>query len=311
MNQRNFGQKKVTKNTKPFVSSFVKVVPLLKRTHIESRINQERALVLRQLLRQGRSVILSVSKNLAPEEKKLVNALKKVKGGKLRVVNFSPNSPYGQFWMRDAYSNVGRRVLNRIKVEDLAYRTKKEKRFFADGGRLINCGIINGKPTILVSNSSPTERITDPRKLREIGEEIEMLRRRGYNVHELPGDFYRPKGYKNGHSSPGEFFHHIDVFVNHIKGTNILLMDNSYYARNQSKLEDMRGFKIILIPEQEKYFYPANFLNLGNKEIIMDKNAKKTIELLKKEGVNVYSTPVSLNANRENFGGIRCFVNEG
>lgn len=311
MNQRNFGQKKVTKNTKPFVSSFVKVVPLLKRTHIESRINQERALVLRQLLRQGRSVILSVSKNLAPEEKKLVNALKKVKGGKLRVVNFSPNSPYGQFWMRDAYSNVGRRVLNRIKVEDLAYSTRKESRYFGDGGRLIDCGRINGKPTLLVSTSSPAGIIKDSNKLRGLIEEIEMLKRRGYNVFELPGGTYRAKGYKNGDKADGEFFHHLDVFVNHIKGTNILLIDRSYYEKNLGAIEKLKGFKIIFVPESEKYFYPANFLNLGNKEVIMDKNAKKTIELLKKEGVNVYSTPVSLNANRENFGGIRCFVNEG
>ncbi len=300
-----------TKRRKPLVASLVRMVPRIRRNFTESRINQERVLVLRQLLRQGRSVILSVSKNLAPEEKKLIEALKKVKGGKLRVVSFAKNGIYDQNWMRDAYTNLGeKRIINSIKAEDLAYRTKKEKRFFGDGGRLIDCGVINGKPTLIISNSSPTELTSNTRKLREISEEIEMLKRRGYNVYELPGDFYRPKGYINGHASPGEFFHHLDVFVNHIRGTNILLMDSSYYSRNQSKLDEMRGFKIILVPEREKYYYPANFLNLGDKEVIMEKNAKETIELLKKEGVKVYSTPTSLKANRENFGGVRCFINE-
>lgn len=311
MNPRIQGQKRVTRRTKPFVSSLVKIVPRIKRNHNEARINQERTIVLRQLLKQGRSVVLSVSKNLAPEEEKLISALKKVKGGKLRILRLNENSIYLQNWMRDSYSTIERRVLNEIKVEDLAYRTKKERRFFGDGGRLINCGKINGKPTIIISNSAPTERITDTRKLREVLGEIDMLKKRGYTVYELPGEFYRPKGYLQGHTSLGEFFHHLDVFVNHVKGTNLLLVDSSYYYRNQSRLNDMKGLKIILVPASEKYYYPANFLNLGNKEILMDKNARKTMELLKKEGVKVYSTPVSLKANRENFGGIRCFVNEG
>jgi len=295
---------------KPLVSSFVRIASGVKRTRAEARINQERAIVLRQLLKQGRSVILSVSKNLAPQEKKLIDALKKVKGGKLRVVTFGQNSVYNASWMRDVYSPFKRRVLNKVKVQDKAYKTKKESRYFGDGGRVIDCGKINGKPTILVSSSYPTQNI-DSRKLREIREEIEMLKRRGYTVHELPGDFYQARGHKQGNAASREFFAHLDVFINHIKGTNILLTDNSYYTKNKARFERMKGFKVVLIPEKEKYFYPANFLNVGNKEIIMDKNAKQTMELLRKNGVTVYSTPVSLHANRENLGGIRCFVNEG
>ncbi len=71
----------------------------------------------------------------------------------------------------------------------------------------------------------------------------------------------------------------------------------------------MTEFKIIEIPKSEKYTYPSNILHLSDNEIIMNADAKKTIELLKKNGVNVYATPKGIRANLTMRGSVGCFVN--
>ncbi len=293
---------------KKFISSFL----IRERNEAISqnltRANQERALVIRKLLQMGKEVVLSIRKEISPKERKLVESLRKVKGGKLRIISFAEDSIYSQTWIRDSFTKIGKkRILNSIKVEDLGIITSKESRLFGEGGRVINCGKINGEKILLISQSQlSTKYGFDKNTQRVIEDEIKMLRKRGYTVYSLPGGMFRPKP-KNPHEN---FFHHLDVFVNHISGTNILLADSAYYSQNKIYFEKMKGLKVVLVPESERYFYPANFLNIGNKEVILEKRAKKTAELLRRRGIKVYMTPSSLKRNIENYGGIRCFVNE-
>ncbi len=104
---------------------------------------------------------------------------------------------------------------------------------------------------------------------------------------------------------------HPDLFVG--RAGNVMLVDEAFLKENHGILSlaaKQSGAKIIQVPKEESSIYPANFLVLGENRVMVDKDAKKTIELLRHHGVEVVPTPVSLRANRAAGGGVRCFVNE-
>jgi N-dimethylarginine dimethylaminohydrolase len=122
---------------------------------------------------------------------------------------------------------------------------------------------------------------------------------------------FSPYGQKGKIELNKKFFDHLDVFVNSIPEKNILLVDPEYLSKNQKLLSIAKeiGFRLITIPKEEQYYYPANFLALGNGEVIVNSKAKQTIQLLKKNGVNVFATPKGISANLTMNGGVGCFVN--
>lgn len=283
------------------------------------RINSERMGVIKLLAKSKKRIIITVSKNMPKSQfekfKRIIDSLKKETSNKLiRIVPLSENNYYNAFWERDVFTRLNKRVLSKSRAIDLNIVSQKEKRFFGDGGRVINAGTVNGKEVLLVSHSpqhASLESLSTQKKL--VSDEIEMLKKRGYIVFELPGFDYKRLGRVKGSEASNRFFEHLDVFINTIPQKKVMLVDPDYYSKNSIKVKQIAqaiGFKLIKIPSSEKYFYPSNFLNIGNGEIIMDKKASQTAKLLGEVGVRVYTTPSTLKGNNLMFGGARCFVNK-
>ncbi|MGI6589588.1 MAG: arginine deiminase family protein [Candidatus Iainarchaeum sp.] len=282
------------------------------------RINSERMGVIKLLAKSKKRVIITIPQSAPKQQieklRRVIEAIKKeTKNTMIKLVPLSENNYYNAFWERDVFTRMGKRILNKSRATDLKTNSQKEKRFFGDGGRIINAGKVNGKEVLLVA-SSPQH--ASKRKLgvqkNLVNEEIEMLTKRGYLVFELPGFNYKRLGRTQGSKATNRFFEHIDVFINTIPQKKVMLVDPDYYAKHSgriTKIAQTIGFKLIKVPVEERYFYPSNFLNIGNGEIIMDKKATRTAKLLEKAGVKVYTTPSTLEGNNLMFGGVRCFVN--
>jgi hypothetical protein len=283
-----------------------------------SRMNAERKSVFRLLASKGKRIILFASKTAPQTERdsirRFVESVKqKTNNRRIRIKWVDDSSYYAAPWMRDTSVRLGKRILSRIRAEDWNIRSQKEKRFFGDGGRIIRAGIKDGKEVLLVSSSEERGTRHGFAMGNRLAEETNMLRRRGFIVFELPGFEYRALGRAHGETAKPAFFHHIDVFVNTIPDKKVLLVDHDYNKAHASKVReaaDFLGYSTVVVPAEERFVYPANFLNIGNGEIIMDKAAPKTARLLRELGVTVYTTPQELKGNGQLFGGVRCFVNE-
>ena len=173
---------------KTFVTSFIKNASQ-KRRRIIQIANKERLHVIKQLASMGKQVIVVVPKEVSNTNLFVQEANKL--GRNVRVLRVNKNSPFENNWQRDAFTRLDKRFYNKDFSIDLGARVKPElQRYFGEGGRVINLGKINGKPTLIISNSlKETFTRQTPQLIRE---EFEMLRRRGYNVFELPGHWFSP-----------------------------------------------------------------------------------------------------------------------
>ncbi|MEM0360777.1 MAG: hypothetical protein QXK06_05595, partial [Candidatus Diapherotrites archaeon] len=105
---------------------------------------------------------------------------------------------------------------------------------------------------------------------------------------------------------------HIDLFINRVPGMPLLLVDPFYFKDNKALIEEIArhtGHKIIVVPKKERHLYPANFADLGKGKILVNREARKTIRLLEKEGVKVVPTSSALTASAMAGGGPRCTIN--
>ncbi|MFA5125899.1 MAG: hypothetical protein WC462_02770 [archaeon] len=298
-------------------SEVLKLSPEAKKGFL--RLNAERKSAIRLLARKQKRIILSAPKMATEKEKayikRFVESLKKSTGNtRIRILWLDKNNYYANIWQRDISVRLGKRILNKSRAEGFGLKTGKEQRFFADGGRLIQAGTSKGKKVLFIS-ISPINQIRTMAPIQEkiLREEMDMLRRRGYVVFELPGFEYKALGRRLGEKAKGSFFEHLDVFINTIPEKKLILVNPDYYKANLGKINqaaDYLKYKIITVPESEKYTYPSNFLPLGNGEILIDKGARITASILKKNGVKVYEVPQEMKGNNQIFGGIRCFINE-
>jgi N-dimethylarginine dimethylaminohydrolase len=104
---------------------------------------------------------------------------------------------------------------------------------------------------------------------------------------------------------------HVDLFV--AAPGRVLLQDRSFYAKNRRVLDSAARVEHrtpLIIPTKETRLYPANLLPLEPNTAMVDRAAVQTIALLRRNGVEVIPTAVSLEANRMGGGGLRCMVNE-
>ncbi|MDD3083581.1 MAG: arginine deiminase family protein [Candidatus ainarchaeum sp.] len=291
---------------KVFVTSLMHA-QLKKRKRTIRNTNIERISVINQLVKLGKKVIIVVPKTIDQKQDIFLKQIKKTKN--VKIMRIGERSPYQGPWQRDCFTRLGRRYYNKdISMSARAITPQYSQRYFGEGGRIINLGKIKGKQTLLISNTAK-EGISIIKK--EIKEEIEMLKRQGYNVFELPGHDFSPYGQKKPELKK-RWFDHIDVFINTIPEKKLLIVDPDYLRKNRRIIENIvseTGFRLIIIPEKEKYTYPANLLSIGNGEIIMNSDAKKTINILRNVGVKVFASPKGIKANLTMRGGIGCFVN--
>jgi hypothetical protein len=104
---------------------------------------------------------------------------------------------------------------------------------------------------------------------------------------------------------------HVDLFLGVVGKT--LLIDPFFLKENQGVVQQAvreQQLRIVQIPSSEIIFHPANFLVLGENEVLLEKRAIKTRRALEQAGIKVHSTIVPLKSNLEYGGGVRCIVNE-
>lgn len=292
-----------------FVTSLVQSHMKKGKTTVKN-MNKERISLISKLATSGKRVIIIAPKNITQENQNLLKNLTMLKN--VRVMRVEPNSVYNIPWTRDLFTRLKRRFY--AKEHSTFFRNNINpilKRHFGEGGRIINLGKINGKPTIILS-STVREKTSIDRIFveKEIREEIELLKRQGYNVFELPGHFFSP--YRKNPELKKTWFDHLDVFINTIPEKKLILVNPDYLQQNNKKIREIlkqTKYKLLVVPEEEKLLYPANFLNMGKGEILINSDAKKTIELLRKQGVKVFASPKGIRANMTKRGGIGCFVN--
>ncbi len=105
---------------------------------------------------------------------------------------------------------------------------------------------------------------------------------------------------------------HVDLFVGVAGG--VMLVEGSYFTgQNKTVLRQAtreNGLRMLFVPPGEEIMYPANFLVLEQNRILMNRNAERTIALMRGNGVEVIPTDVAIKANLRAGGSIHCFVNE-
>jgi hypothetical protein len=125
-----------------FVSSFLRTQNKRKRTI--KNANEERLAVINQLAQQGKRVILLVPKNLSLEEKELISRVSKKRN--IRIKTIGKNNLYASPWIRDVFFRLKERVYNKDRTNDFGINLPKHlKRFFGEGGRVIDLGKVKGK----------------------------------------------------------------------------------------------------------------------------------------------------------------------
>ncbi len=104
---------------------------------------------------------------------------------------------------------------------------------------------------------------------------------------------------------------HVDLFVGVVGKT--MLVEEDFYKSNQGVLREAareNKLNVLFVPKSETDFHPSNFLVLGDNKVLVDKQAKQTIELLKSQGIEAIPTRVPMRANLAAGGGVRCIANE-
>ncbi|MDD4251145.1 MAG: hypothetical protein PHX27_03070 [Candidatus ainarchaeum sp.] len=301
--KKTIAKKAITKKT--FVTSLIHS----RAQQNIKRANLERISIINQLISKGKRVVVFVPKEINKIENEYLKQITKKRN--VKIINVENNSPYNTAWQRDSFTKLKSRYYNKDRMRDIRARVPEQlRRYFGEGGRVIDLGTLKGKKSIIVSNT--VKESGNPRIEKEIREEISMLKRQGYNVFELPGHDFSPHGRTGNPQLKKAWFDHLDVFVNSIPEKKVLLVDPDYLKKNYSNITGISkatGFKIIKIPQKEKYSYPANFLNIGNGEVIVNSDAKQTINLLKNTGVKVFVSPRAIRENLTMRGSIGCFVN--
>ena len=106
-------------------------------------------------------------------------------------------------------------------------------------------------------------------------------------------------------------FEHIDVGINIIPGKKIIVVDPFYYEENRSEIKRIarrEGHKLVVIPKSEAHLAPANFLNLPDGKVLVNKAARLN-KRLRKHGVKTIMMHRKVYKNLFLHGGIRCFTN--
>jgi len=254
------------------------------------RVSAERIAVIKKLNSLGFKI--AVPKYLFTDQKLVdrvpkYNKVFKARSGKIGTINGVEVIAPSALWTRDLWIKHNNK---RFKVGSNMFDA------FGEGGQVV---LVGERHMIASENLRSSHTV---RKLASEGIVFHFVKDGWQEIHNLSKIVGKPI-FRN--------IDHPDLFVGRAGG--VLLVDPLFFKENSGILSSVSrqlGTKILTVPIEEASIYPANFLVLGENTIMIDKDAKRTIELLKQNGVNVIPTPVSLRANRASGGGVRCFVNE-
>lgn len=107
---------------------------------------------------------------------------------------------------------------------------------------------------------------------------------------------------------------HIDHSIGAVPEKKVPVVDPLYFDQHKfsvQNLVDNHGLKRpITVPKEEAHRLSANFLNLGDGRVLVDKGSPKLIAKLRKEGVDVVESVMPLDFLPHLRGGLRCMFNE-
>jgi|GEM_PF-4351672 len=279
---------------------------------IHRRLARERLSLVKDLIAQGFNVKLFIDESKASDAEKRFAALAEKAGA--RVAKTRQGTAYDSPFIRDTFTYIaGIRFVHPLDIrkrvlenpERVMKRGEKPARkwyysFLGEGGAVVNIA----NQCVLVSKLTA----------RKAAPEIEFLESRGLKVFKMPAGMIEIFKVKQGNKTMPVYrkTHHIDLFINRVPGKPLLLADPEYYHENRQLIDSIAGalkYRVLVVPEKEKQFYPANFLELGENKILVNRGAKKTIRMLRENNVKVVPTTRSLKASALLGSGVRCAVN--
>jgi len=191
-------------------------------------------------------------------------------------------------WLRDMWVHDGKRRVMR-------YSKNKEVSPFGEGGMSVRFG-----KSVFASD-----------KLRN-DPTVKKMSSQGFRFYFLgDGENYYPSLSKILGKKTYLTMDHVDLFVGVVGRT--MLVEEDFYKSNQGVLREAvreNKLNVIFVPKNETDFHPSNFLVLGDNKVLVDKQAKQTIELLRSYGIDAIPTRVPMSANLAAGGGVRCIANE-
>ncbi|MFA6268483.1 MAG: hypothetical protein WC652_01600 [archaeon] len=268
-----------------------------------NRAGLERVAVIKQLKALGFKVAVPKYPNTIPKLVQKVKGHAKVFSAKRPVkVLYDPEFIMGgentveansAEWARDLWKKVRGRRIKRYTREPI--KTTYEVPHVGEGGASVDL------PSGIIINHN-WENSPSVKKLEAQGHKFYFVK---------DGEHFEPKA--SAHFGINIYLpaSHSDFFVGATK--NVMLVDPDFLKSNQPVLTQAAQdshLKIITVPQDEIHLHPAGFLPLGENQVLVDKDAKKTIALLRAHGVDAIPTTVSLRANRALNGSLHCFVNE-
>ncbi len=260
------------------------------------RINAERIAVMKQIASMGYRIVSPVYPQFhSPALVDRLRGLARVFKGRLAVrdrmvirgretLEIHPSL----LWARDLWKKVGNRRITFFSAggEDP----------LGDGGRTVP---LSSNSTLASSN---LEEHPEVQRMKSEGHGFYFAEKgEAFNKHMT--DYLGKKVYR--------LHEHVDLFAG--AAGAVLLTDPDFYQTNKKTLKKAaaeNGLKIVFVPKKEADLHPANFLELEPNKVLVDRDAKETIKVLRENGVEVVPTAVSIRANRSSGGGVRCFVNE-
>ncbi len=260
------------------------------------RVNAERLAVVRQLNRLGYRLAVPIFEELHDAE--LVARLKgHAHAFKARAPPGEPISPAKKtkqlhssiMWARDLWKKVGEKRVKR-------FDEKGNQNPFGEEGKSLNL------PNKVILAHKSLAASWDVNRLKKLG--YLFFFTEGGEAYSVPFSEYLKMPVFQKHD-------HVDLFVG--SAGKVLLVDSAFYFQERKTLAQVAkatGQQIELVPRSEEQLHPANFLVLEPGKILMDRDAKETIALMRSKGIEVVPTAVSMRSNRAIGGNVRCIINE-
>jgi hypothetical protein len=260
-----------------------------------ARLNVERRAIVRQLVGLGyRVAVPKYDFQEAAVLSRLVGNARvfQARSPGVRTIEILGNekktAQASALWGRDLWNKIGGKRFKRF--------TSVGESWLGEGGKAI---------------SLPNRSILANKRLEGLSQ-VKKLQQEGYRFYFVEdGEAYCPPMSAMLKTPVFERHDHVDLFAG-CTG-NVLLVDRNFFEQNRlifGKIARETNLQIVFVPRAEETLCPANFLVLEPGKILMDRDAKETIALMREKGVEVIPTAVSMRANRQAGGNVRCIVNE-
>lgn len=267
--------------------------------------NEEIFAVIKQLKNLGHRVSLEKE----PHAKSPIFTSEALKAGaELRIQNAQDAANYGmhdaigkQFgagnvWARDRHVKIDGEIEKPVDDYDLIRAGFLH--VFGEGGAMVQVG---PKEWVVADYI-----MHDPR--------IEQYTKKGHTFHVMPFGLMHDYSFTDLLGEP-VFVHspHLDFNLGGIPEKKVVAVCPHYMNHNGSNVKGMvekLGLTLVEVPKEEANRHPANFLPLGNGQVLVDSGAPKFIQRLKDAGVHAIPTVKPLDNILIHKGGLHCLFNE-